>query len=189
MPLPPSPDREELHRRKIDVRGYRRKDGLYDIEARMTDTKTHAFKRPAYSVAVPAGEALHDMWVRLVVDDEFLVHDVLAATDAAPFPICPEAANALATLKGLRIGAGFQRAVRERLSGAKGCTHLMELMVPLATTAFQTLAPIRLARPDKLDVNGRPVRIDSCFGYASNRAVVKMLWPAHYDGPTVADKS
>ncbi|MEO7402073.1 MAG: DUF2889 domain-containing protein, partial [Burkholderiales bacterium] len=166
MPLPPSPDREALHLRKIDLRGYRRSDGLYDIEARMTDTKTHAFKRPAYDSPVPAGEALHDMWVRLVVDDEFLVHDVIAATDVSPFPVCREAVDALTSLKGLRIGAGFQRAVRERLSGAKGCTHLMELLVPLATTAFQTLAPIRLARPDKLDANGRPVRIDSCYGYA-----------------------
>ena len=40
MPLPPSVPREELHLRRIELRGYRRQDGRYDIEARMVDTKT-----------------------------------------------------------------------------------------------------------------------------------------------------
>jgi len=40
MPLPPSAPRDELHVRRIELRGYRRHDGRYDIEARMVDTKT-----------------------------------------------------------------------------------------------------------------------------------------------------
>ena len=41
MPLPPSVPRDELHLRSIQLRGFRRSDGLYDIEARMVDTKVH----------------------------------------------------------------------------------------------------------------------------------------------------
>lgn len=41
MPLPPSVPRDELQLRRIELRGFRRGDGLYDIEARMVDTKTH----------------------------------------------------------------------------------------------------------------------------------------------------
>ena len=41
MPLLPPVPRDELHLRRIELRGYRRADGLYDVEARMVDTKTH----------------------------------------------------------------------------------------------------------------------------------------------------
>ena len=163
------------------MRGYRRHDGLYDIEARITDTKTDDIQLS--EKVVPAGERIHDMWLRLTVDEALTVHDALAVTDASPFTICPAAAGALAALKGLRIGPGWSRAVKERLSRADNCTHLVELVAPLATTAFQTLAPLRHSQPDRLDKNGRPLKIDSCYAYSSKREVVLRRWPQHYDGP------
>ena len=180
MPLPPSVPRDELHLRRIEMRGYRRHDGLYDIEARITDTKNSTLELSEKTV--PAGEPIHDMWLRLVVDEELTVHDVVAVTDASPFPICPQAAGTLAVLKGLRIGPGWSRAVKERLRRSDNCTHLAELLMPLATTAVQTLAPLRHTQPDRLDTNGRPLKIDSCYAYASKRAVVMRRWPQHYDG-------
>jgi hypothetical protein len=164
VPLPAPVPREELHLRRIELRGYRRHDGLYEIEAHLTDSK-------------PQAAPLHDMWIRLVIDDELTVHDIVASTDASPYAACPEAVDTLAQLKGLRIGRGFGRIVRERLSGVQGCTHLTELLVPLATTAFQTLSDLRNARPDRLDANGKPVKIDSCYAYASTRELVRMRWP------------
>lgn len=35
--------REELHFRRIDMRGYRRSDGRYEIEGRVIDRKPHDF--------------------------------------------------------------------------------------------------------------------------------------------------
>lgn len=187
MPLPAPVPRDELHLRRIEVRGYRRHDGLYDIEARMSDTKAYPMHLES-GAPLPAGAPLHDMWVRLVLDEELTVQDAVASTDAAPFPVCREAVVSLARLKGLRIGAGWSRAVKERLGRSQGCTHLTELLVPLATTAFQTLSPVRHSRPDQLDATGRPVKIDSCYAYASNRENVKIHWPAFYEGPQ-ADSS
>ena len=187
MPLPPPAPRDELHRRRIEMHGYRRHDGLYDIEARITDTKTSTLALSEKTV--PAGAPIHDMWLRLVVDEELTVHDVVAATDASPFPQCPQAAGALAAIKGLRIGAGWSRAVKERLGRAENCTHLAELLMPLATTAYQTLAPLRHTQPERLDANGRPVKIDSCYAYASKREVVMRRWPQHYDGPLTPDEN
>ena len=109
MPLPPRIEREELHLRRIEMRGYRRADGLYDVEARLTDTKTEPLPRDGGTVA--AGAALHDMWLRLVVDENLLVHDALGVTDASPHAICPEATAALSGLKGLRIEKGWNRAI------------------------------------------------------------------------------
>jgi hypothetical protein len=183
LPLPPSVAREELHLRRIEVRGYRRQDGLYDIEARVTDTKSEPMRLKSSTQTLPAGEPLHDMWVRVVVDEDLTVHDIVASTDAAPYPMCPEATTAMLQLKGLRIGSGFSRVVRERLSGRQGCTHLTELLVPLATTAFQTLSPIRNDRPERLDRSGRPAKIDSCYAYASTRDLVRVHWPEFHESP------
>jgi hypothetical protein len=182
MPLSPSVEREELHLRRIELRGYRRIDGLYVIEARMTDTKTREL-RLEQRKTLPAGEPLHDMWMRLVVDEDLTVHDVAASTDASPFAICPEATAALAPLIGMRIGAGWTIAVKSLFAGARGCTHLTELLIPLATTAFQTLSPVRQARPVTLNARGRPAKIDTCYAYSSSRAVVQQRWPEFYDGP------
>ena len=181
MPLPPSVPRDELHLRRIELTGYRRHDGLYDIEARMVDTKKSEIKL-LDGRRLPAGEALHDMSVRIVVDEALTVVDIVASTDAAPFGICREATDTLQTMKGLKIAHGWSQAVRERLSGRKSCTHLAELLGPLATVAFQTLSQVRLAKPAAVDAKGRPLKIDTCYAYASDREVVQRLWPAHYDG-------
>ena len=182
MPLPPSVPRDELHLRRIELTGYRRRDGLYDIEARMVDTKANEIKL-ADGRLVPPGDALHDMSIRMVVDEALTVVDIVASTDASPFGICKEATDTLQRMKGLRIAQGWSQAVRERLSGRQGCTHLTELLGPLATVAFQTLAEVRLAKPPAVDAKGRPLKIDTCYAYASDREVVQRLWPLHYDGP------
>lgn len=182
MPLPPSAPREDVHVRRLEMRGYRRTDGLYDVEAHLIDTKASTI-RLASGRTLPAGEPLHEMWVRLVVDEELQVHDVHACTDASPWPVCPEAAGAMKSLVGLRIGSGWSSAVRQRLGGRAGCTHLMELLAPLGSTAFQTLTQARLQRPQAVDANGRPTKIDSCWAYASDREPVRLMWPAFHDGP------
>ena len=183
MPLPPPLPRDELHLRRIEMRGYRRHDGLYDIEARITDTKSGTIALSEKTV--PAGVPIHDMWLRLVVDEDLTVHDVLAVTDASPHDVCPQAVEALAAVKGLRIGPGWSRALRDRLSRSENCTHLAELLMPLATTAYQTLAPLRHTRPERLDANGRPQKLDSCYAYATKSPVVMRRWPQHYDGAAI----
>ena len=181
MPLPPSVEREELHLRRIELRGYRRADALYEVEARITDTKAQPHKLD--DSVLPPGAALHDMWIRMVVDEDLLVHDIVASTEASPFGICREAVGSLAQLKGLRIGPGWTAAVKQRLGGATGCTHLTELLMPIATTAFQTLTEVRMARPVKMNAKGVPAKIDSCYAYGSRRAIVQRRWPEFYDGP------
>ena len=182
MPLPPSVPRDELHLRRIELRGYRRDDGLYDIEARMVDTKTRELTLGDGRV-VPPGEALHDMSVRLVVDEDLNVIDIVASTDASPFGICAEATGTLQSMKGLRIAAGWSAAVRQRLAGRKRLYASHRVAPPLATVAFQTLSQVRNARPAPVDANGRPRKIDTCYAYASDREIVHRRWPMYYDGP------
>jgi hypothetical protein len=180
-PAMASVPRDEVHLRRIELRGFHRHDGWFDIEARLVDTRSRNLVLEE-GRTVAAGDSLHEMFVRLVVDEELQVMDVVAATRAAPFRICGEATKALGTIKGLRIGGGWSKAVRERLAGRENCTHLTELLAPLATVAFQTLWEVRQAQPTPVDAAGKPRRIDSCYAYASDREVVQRRWPIHYDG-------
>lgn len=182
MPLPPPVDREQLHVRTIDLRGYRRSDGLFDIEGHITDVKTHPLQPPGRDTPMPPGVPIHNMSVRLVVDDTLLISEVVAAIDAGPYGDCPSATASLATLRGARIGPGWTSRVKALL-GPQSCTHLVELLIPMATAAYQTLAPVRFTRADPVDAAGRSRKIDSCYAYSSDRALVRMRWPGHYTGP------
>jgi hypothetical protein len=170
-------ERKELHHRQLDLRFYQRPDGLYEIEGRLVDRKTQPFRRLLQDTDTPAGTALHDISVRLVVDESLLVHEASATLPATPFDICRGAADTLAPLRGLRIGAGWNKRVRELLGGAACCTHIVELLGPMATTAYQGLAPLRVARLSKPGNDEYKTRVDSCYAYAGHREVVARLWP------------
>jgi hypothetical protein len=120
------------------------------------------------------------MSICVTFDDDFVVHDIQARSGVVPYPVCAEAAAGLATLKGLSMASGWVRTVRERLGGVKGCTHLVEMLAPVATTAFQTTSELRMSRPDRLDSNGRPVKIDTCLAYSRHGDLVRQRWPEHY---------
>ena len=170
-------EREEIHHRQVDLRFFRRSDGLYEVEGRLVDRKSHPFRRVLHDQDTPPGTPLHDIVVRLVIDEDMLVHDASATLTATPFGICREAASTLAPLKGLRIGAGWNKRVRELLSGSASCTHIMEILGPMATTAYQGFAPQRLARFASADDHEHQSKIDSCYAYGRDREVVVRLWP------------
>jgi hypothetical protein len=56
--LPPSVERKHIHSRHVESHGFLRADGLWDIEARIKDTKTY-FTRNADGRERQPGEALH----------------------------------------------------------------------------------------------------------------------------------
>ena len=182
--LEPTVAREELHFRNIDMRGYKRADGLYEIEGRVVDRKPHPFSPNNGGRNVAAGEAIHDMLVRLVFNDSMLILDVLTYSAHTPYQNCPEGGKELQTLKGLKMSSGWAKEVRARLSGARACTHLMEILLPMASAAFQTLTMLRLTQPERLNEEGKPLKIDSCYAYGAQRELVRTRYPQYYITPT-----
>lgn len=171
---------EELHFRRIDMRGWRRSDGLFELEGQVTDRKPHDFEPWRGGKLVLAGDPIHDMGVRLVFDQELCIHGVETFTTAAPYGECPEGGRALQVLIGLRMTSGWSKEVRTRLGGALSCTHLMELLIPMATTAFQSLSQVNRRRAERVDAVGRPLKIDSCYAYGQERELVRVYWPQFY---------
>jgi hypothetical protein len=190
MPLSPPAARDHLHTRNIDMRGYRRADGLWDIEGHLTDVKSYAFDNEWRGTIAP-GVPIHDMWVRLTIDDAMTVQDIEVTTDASPFRICGDVAPNFDAVKGLTIGPGWTRRIKQVLGGRKGCTHLVEMIGALATVAYQTRARERGASPaESADAPARrPAFLNSCHALASDGEVVKRFWPAFYDGAVDDDQS
>ena len=186
MPLPSTTEREELHHRTISMKVFRRKDGLYDVEAHLVDTKPFAFERVNRPDLLPAGQPLHDLWVRLVLDDEHTLHAVEAASDTTPFAICPKAGASLSVLVGERIGKGWSKVVRERLQRVDNCTHLVELLMPMATTA---LMGTRGAKPIAVRflAGTRPSQLDTCYAWSTEREMVVNAWPEYSKKSVPAD--
>jgi hypothetical protein len=189
MPLSAPAPREHLHTRVVECRGYRREDGLWDVEGHLTDVKTYAFNNDFRGTVTP-GTPLHDMWMRLTLDDRLVVQAVEAVTEASPYAICPDITPNFQRLKGLSLRPGFQKRVRELVGGVAGCTHLVELLGPMATTAYQTVFPYReRQRREQAGTDPRPVAsrskprlIDSCHAFAGDGEVVKRFWPEFYTG-------
>lgn len=188
MPLSAPAPREHLHTRTVECRGYRREDGLWEVEGHLRDTKTYDFENRQRG-RVAAGEAVHDMWLRLTYDDDMVIHEVEAATDDSPFATCPGITPVYAKLKGVKIAPGFTMRVRDMFGGVAGCTHLTELLGPVATTAFQTMAIRREARKDANQTEDKPKPprkppriLDTCHALASDGPVVQQIWPEFYTG-------
>ena len=84
MPLSPPVGRQHLHTRHVTCQGFFREDGLWDIEAHLLDTKNHDFHLK--TGVRRAGQAVHDMWLRVTIDRNFAVVDAQASMDAVPYP-------------------------------------------------------------------------------------------------------
>ncbi|MCW8886961.1 MAG: DUF2889 domain-containing protein [Motiliproteus sp.] len=183
MPLSTPAPRKHIHTRQVHCVGYEREDGLWDIEGRMTDVKTYDMKNHDRGGMIPSGEPLHDMSIRLTINLDFEIQEVEAVIDYAPFNLCPSITEVFKKLEGRSIGPGWTRITKNLFSGTQGCTHLMELLGPIATTAFQAthLARTREAEssPQK---SSKPVMLNTCHALADDGDVVKRFWPEHYQG-------
>ena len=182
MPLSKPASRKLVHTRRIECAGYEREDGLWDIEARLTDVKSVPHARQHGGRERQPGEPIHDMWIRVTIDLDMRVHEVQARTDEGPYPGCGEIAPNFGLLAGLTIGPGWRRSVAERVGGVKGCTHLVELLGPLGTTAFQATNRARHARQAGKPLQ-RPYQLNACHIYREDSPAVKERWPEFYTGP------
>ena len=185
MPLSPPSPREAIHYRNIACAGYLRSDGLWDIEGHLVDSKTYDFDND-WRGNVASGTPVHDMWIRLTVGEDLVVQDAEAATDASPFAVCPQIAPNFKRLIGLRIGPGWNRKVRARLGGVEGCTHLVELLGPMATTAYQSIGTHKRKRQREAQEapgrEGRKFIINTCHAWADTGQAVKRWAPEFYTG-------
>jgi hypothetical protein len=184
VPLTDPVKRNLAHTRVVTCHGYQRDDELWDIEGRIIDTKPYRFKNRDRGGWIEADEALHDMSIRLTVNLDLEVLDVDAVIDHSPYNYCKCVVSVARNLIGLKIAPGWTNKSKLAMGNNRGCTHLTELLGPVATTAIQTIASERSSRSEGKPAGRRNVFINSCHTYAEDSPVVKMHWPDHYRGET-----
>lgn len=181
MPLSAAGSRRLIHTRDIQLCGYLREDGQIEVEAKMSDVKSYSMKNlDRHTIA--AGEPLHEMRIRIALTpDTMEITACEASMDATPYSVCPQIATTMGRLVGLKIGKGFLRAAALRVGGTEGCTHLRELLQPVATVAYQTRYSLQTH-----DVDGKTRTqeadtgaglLNSCHAYAQTSPVVARFAP------------
>lgn len=182
MPLSPPTSRRVLkHTRAIQIEAFARDDGLWDIDARITDIKTR--DATLASGVRPAGMPMHDLSLRLTIDTRLTIVDAEAVSDAVPYPgYCNTIGPAYKHLVGLNLLKGFRQEIKQRLSGIDGCTHLTELAQILPTAAIQAFAGEVFASTSdgtgsNEQSNQKPFQLDRCHALRTDGAAVAEYYP------------
>ncbi|WP_321916146.1 MULTISPECIES: DUF2889 domain-containing protein [unclassified Paraburkholderia] len=174
------PARKPLHTRQITCDVYESSNGSYEIEARMVDCKSAVAVLPFRTVE--AGEIFHDMRITMRVSADFVIEHVEARSEAAPTPYCRDINPAYAALAGLRIAPRFKERARSLIGGVNGCTHLSDLLGPLATTVMQASfgrmqTAERLREVAEMTTIPKPRVIDTCYAYRADGEAARVVWP------------
>lgn len=186
MALPPAATARTLkHRRSIDIEVFARGDSLWEVDARLTDLRS----RDALLAtgARPAGQPIHDLWLRLVIDERFNIVDAGAETRGMPYPgQCDAYGDVYRRLVGLNLMQGFRAAVRQRLGGVLACTHITEMTQALPTAVVQAFAGTVIDTRGDADSAQRPFQIDRCHALRAGGEVVRIHYPRWYRQPAVS---
>ena len=142
------------HVRQITCSAYRRADRQWEIEAEVADRK-HEEVNFRSRPSVKPGELIHRMTIWFLIDREETIRDVKARLIAGPWRECPQVEEEYGRLRGLTIGPGFQRLVRERIGRGQGCSHLTDLITQVGNTYLQASWPTRVNKQRAIDPDPR----------------------------------
>lgn len=176
MPLSPPAPRALRHTRAITVEAYARDDGLWDLDARISDVKVRDIVLA--SGVREGGLPVHDLKLRVTINSDMDIVDAEAASDAVPYPgFCDTIGPAYKKLVGLSLMKHFRLHLKDRLSGVLGCTHLTELAQVLPTAAVQAFADEAIPAREARDAAQRPFEIDRCHALRADGPAVAKYYP------------
>ena len=130
---------------------------------------------------------MHHMWLRLTIDLDMMIHDAEAVTDSGPVSDLRQHHAQFQVARRAEDRPRLAARDQPRLGGIKGCTHLVELLGPLGTTAYQATGRARDARNKAKPPTGKkPYQLGSCHVYADDSpAVLRALAAVLYRRQTV----
>jgi hypothetical protein len=173
--------RRLMHHRSVECLGYLREDGLWEVEAQLVDTKPYA-RRDRYRGDQQPGDPVHDIRLRLAIDDTFLIHEAGTTMQSTPYATCVNVEGILQRLVGERIGKGWREIVRRKIGKLETCTHLQELLGPAVTTLFQTVS--RNKNPEDQgsfdrsnELTEPPFFVGGCYSWRLDGPVVADMFP------------
>jgi Protein of unknown function (DUF2889) len=183
MTLPQAAAQRQLkHRRQIDVQVFSCGNGLWEVDAVLTDTKT----RVAHMIDGPRlpGRPIHDMLLRLVVNEQLEIVEAGSETRWMPYTgTCNDHNDVYGALVGLNLLQNFRQALRQKLGGVLGCTHITELAQTLPTAVVQAFVGEVIDTRGTADGAKQPFQIDRCHALRSDGEIVRLQHPRWYRAP------
>ncbi|MBR0798893.1 DUF2889 domain-containing protein [Bradyrhizobium jicamae] len=173
--------RRLMHRRSVECLGYLRDDGLWEVEARLVDTKPYA-RHERHRGELRPEDPVHDIRLRLAVDDSFTIREAGTTMAATPYPSCLDVEGILQRLVGERIGKGWREIVRRKIGKLETCTHLQELLGPAVTTLFQTATSGKTPQgrgslDQQQEMKEPPFFVGGCHSWRLDGPVVAEMFP------------
>jgi hypothetical protein len=183
MTLPQAAAQRQLkHRRQIDVQVFSRGNSLWEVDAVLTDTKTRVAEM--VDGPRPPGTPIHDMLLRLVVNEKLDILEAGSETRWMPYPgTCNDHDDAYGALVGLNLLQNFRHALRLKLGGVLGCTHITELAQTLPTAVVQAFAGEVIDTRGTAEGAKQPFQIDRCHALRSDGDIVRLHHPRWYRAP------
>lgn len=176
--------REHLHTRSVAFNGYKRSDGLWDIESEMSDVRHYETWSPE-KATLPAGQPIHNIAIQVTLDDQLTIQTISVRMKHTPFQLCAEVESRLQGMVGVTMGNGWRRTINLHLGGTQNCSHLRELLYNMATVAFQTI-PVyhaqtqrKLGRPPEATTEP-PYFLGQCSSWRLDGPVVQRFYPQFY---------
>lgn len=149
MSFPPEPDLPLIHHRSYDVRAYRQSPTELRLRGTVQDQKP-----PGIYIDDDQPLTVHHMVVDLLISFpalQILEIDVVLGTH--PHQGCAAIEPDYQQLVGLSIARGFSRAVKDRVGGPRGCTHVGALLQAMAPVVIQSTWSMRAAEEGTVAVN------------------------------------
>jgi hypothetical protein len=186
MTLPQAAAQRQLkHRRQIDVQVFSRGNGLWEVDAVLTDTKTRI--ADMLDGPRPAGTPIHDMLLRLVVNEKLDILEAGSQTRWMPYTgICNDHDDAYGALVGMNLLQNFRHALRQKLGGVLGCTHITELAQVVPTAVVQAFAGEVIDTRGTAEGAKQPFQIDRCHALRSDGDIVRLHHPRWYRAAAAA---
>ena len=179
-------ERELTHTRRVRYEGYKRADGLWDIEGHLTDIKNHDYRLK--TGVRRAGQPVHGMWLRLTIDRRLNIVEACASSEVVPYPGgCEAIAPQYRKLVGLNLAKDFRKNVKALFGGVRGCTHLTEMLGGMPTAAIQTFAG---EMSEEREDGAKPFQLDQCHALETTGETVRKWYPRwHRKGESGKDES
>jgi hypothetical protein len=127
---------QKIHTRSIDVSILTYAEDTIVVEGHLKDDRLIDSFRSGGDV-IPPG-VVHNMIIRMKVrGPELIIEDIDVEMPTVPNDDCLETRRSLERIKGMSIVSGFTAKARSLVGGAKGCAHLMALLMAMAPAAVQ----------------------------------------------------
>ena len=175
----------------MTYQGYDREDGLWDIEAELSDVKTYDFQvvneRP-----FPANERIHGLRIRVTLNNRMVIQDIATSMDDIPHPECAQSPQHMHRLIGQTMGPGWRKVINAHIGGTEGCTHLREMLFNMATAAYQTLPAGQwrrreLAGQPQPEITKPPYHLGQCHSWAFDSPTVQRTYPMFFKPKSTPD--